>query len=145
MSVKTKLPHFRELDGLRGLAALGVFVHHFFRVAGEHPLQSWPRFLTWAMAISSYGAHGVDVFFVLSGFLITCLLLIDRGRTDYFHNFYWKRALRILPVYLVHLTLTEVILGHAWGYIFLGLLFLVNFGGRLHVDPGPAWTLSIWG
>ncbi|MGF7183911.1 acyltransferase family protein [Tunturiibacter psychrotolerans] len=95
---------------------------------------------------AGYGlrAYGVDIFFVLSGFLITSLLLIDRGKANYYHNFYWKRALRILPVYFVHLVLTQWVVGNAWGYIWLSLIFLVNFSSRFHVDSkGTAWTLSI--
>jgi peptidoglycan/LPS O-acetylase OafA/YrhL len=59
-------------------------------------------------------------------------------------NFYWKRALRILPVYFVYLILTQSIIGNTWGYIGLSLIFLVNFSQRFHVnEKGVAWTLSI--
>jgi peptidoglycan/LPS O-acetylase OafA/YrhL len=141
---KSKLPHFSELDGLRGIAAVVVFVHHFLQVAATQPTGGWNWFFRLILHLSKYGSSGVDVFFVLSGYLITSLLLIDRGKPNYFHNFYWKRALRILPVYFVHLILTQSIIGNAWGYIWLSLIFLVNFSQRFHVTTiGVAWTLSI--
>jgi len=141
---KSKLPHFRELDGLRGIAALAVFIHHFFQPATLQSLEPWNWFFRITIYLSKFGANGVDIFFVLSGYLITALLLIDRGKPNYFHNFYWKRVLRILPVYLVHLILTQWIVGDAWGYIWLSLIFLVNFSQRFHVEEkGVAWTLSI--
>lgn len=133
---KSKLPHFTELDGLRGLAALAVFVHHFFQGKDNG---------SWLLRLTRYGANGVDVFFVLSGFLITSLLLIDREDPNYFHNFYWKRALRILPVYFIFLILTRVLIGSsAWPYIGLSLIFLANFANKFHIGTeSVAWTLSI--
>jgi peptidoglycan/LPS O-acetylase OafA/YrhL len=120
-----------------------VFFHHFFWASKANPLATTSIFMREVAAVARYGQHGVDVFFVLSGFLITCLLLVDRKLFDYFHSFYWKRALRILPVYFIHLILTQLMMGHARGYIVLGLLFVLNFGGRFGVSPGIAWTLSI--
>ncbi|MBS1799964.1 MAG: acyltransferase [Acidobacteria bacterium] len=141
---KAKLPHFKALDGVRGIAALVVFVHHFAQTIRPQQLSDWNWFFHGVFYLSQFGASGVDVFFVLSGYLITSLLLIDRGKPNYFHNFYWKRALRILPVYLVHLVFTQWLIGDAWGYIWLSLIFLVNFDQRFHVEAkGVAWTLSI--
>jgi peptidoglycan/LPS O-acetylase OafA/YrhL len=144
ISQKSKLPYFSKLDGLRGTAAFVVFVHHFLQAAATQKAESWNWFFRLVLHLSQYGSSGVDVFFVLSGYLITSLLLIDRGKPNYFHDFYWKRALRILPVYFVHLILTQWIIGNAWGYIWLSLIFLVNFSQRFDVDPkGVSWTLSI--
>jgi len=67
------------LDGLRALAFGAVFVQHAF--GGP---------LTWS---------GVDLFFVLSGYLITGILLRSMGRPGYFRNFYLRRTFRIFPVY----------------------------------------------
>jgi peptidoglycan/LPS O-acetylase OafA/YrhL len=135
LAPKTKLPYFRELDGLRGVAAMAVFVHHFF--------QSNPS-TNWIVRLTRYGSSGVDVFFVLSGYLITSLLLVDRDKPNYYHNFYWKRALRILPVYFVFLIATRRILGNAsWEYIGLCLVFMANFAQRFTGIQTAAWTLSI--
>ncbi len=121
---------------------MAVFVHHFLQAPADQPSGNW--LARAVLHLSKYGASGVDVFFVLSGYLITSLLLIDRDKPNFFHNFYWKRALRILPVYFVYLILTATIIGDAWGYIGLCLIFLANFAQRFHVGlKGVAWTLSI--
>jgi peptidoglycan/LPS O-acetylase OafA/YrhL len=91
-----------------------------------------------------YGGFGVDVFFVLSGFLISSLLIADRKSPTFFKDFYWKRALRILPVYFIHLAVTVLLYQNTRGYVLLCLVFLVNFANPLHVKaPGQGWTLSI--
>jgi peptidoglycan/LPS O-acetylase OafA/YrhL len=84
--------HIPELDGVRGIAVLLVVVYHAF-VFSTSPLEG--RIAT----LASYGFAGVDLFFVLSGFLITGILLSAKGKPAYFRNFYAKRALRIWPLY----------------------------------------------
>jgi peptidoglycan/LPS O-acetylase OafA/YrhL len=87
-------PPIPELDGVRGVAILLVLLFHF---QGVRP--PWvPKALTYPMVI---GWSGVDLFFVLSGFLITRILIATRGSANYFSAFYARRALRILPLYLV--------------------------------------------
>src|SRR5262249_57821933 len=83
-----------ELDGVRGIAILLVMLFHF---QGTRP--HWiPKVLTYPMIL---GWSGVDLFFVLSGFLITGILVETRGAENYFSSFYARRVLRILPLYLV--------------------------------------------
>lgn len=72
-----------QLDGLRGLAILLVVSQHNFGF----------------LPVFSFGWSGLDLFFVLSGYLITGRLLEKRGKPGYFRNFYRNRALRILPLY----------------------------------------------
>jgi peptidoglycan/LPS O-acetylase OafA/YrhL len=82
------------LDGLRGLAALAVVFLHLTMQVVPHTLP--------AIAVKdafALGWTGVDLFFVLSGFLITGLLVDAKGSTNYFRVFYARRALRILPLY----------------------------------------------
>src|SRR4051812_37377940 len=74
------------LDGYRGLAITLVIVLHTMRV---------PK----AETVMSIGWIGVNLFFVLSGFLITSILLEAKGSAHYFKHFYARRALRILPLY----------------------------------------------
>lgn len=91
-----------ELDGLRGLAILLVLLGHFFGGAiAVGPDSIWVYAaislrLTWS---------GVDLFFVLSGFLIGGILLDHRGAANYYKVFYLRRACRIFPLYYLTLFL----------------------------------------
>lgn len=79
----------KELDGLRGIAVLAVIDRHY---------------MSWMPKLGApYGWLGVDLFFVLSGFLITSILLGLRNEERYFAVFYSRRALRIFPPYFVGL------------------------------------------
>jgi len=89
------------LDGLRGVAALLVLGHHFFK---SFPISGTGIWST-LQHLTSFGQTGVDLFFVLSGFLITRILLASRDRADYFSSFYIRRALRIFPLYFLGLAL----------------------------------------
>lgn len=82
-----------ELDGLRGIAILLVIGSHYHLFAQQ--LWTLPRF----------GWIGVDLFFALSGFLITSILLKLKGQEHPFRTFYARRARRILPPYLLFLLL----------------------------------------
>ncbi len=138
----SKMKHIPELDGLRGIAALAVFFHHL-AFTSIHP-SSWPAAIVSLYSISRYGLYGVDLFFVLSGYLITSLLLEDRESANYWHNFYWKRALRILPVYFLSLIAVWIWIPGTTGGVVLSIFFLANFGRIFHVNiGGPYWTLAI--
>jgi peptidoglycan/LPS O-acetylase OafA/YrhL len=121
----TWLPKYLpELDGMRGLAILWVVLYH-----------SKPRLVgTWLYRASLWGWAGVIVFFVLSGFLITSILLTTRDQPRYFHNFHARRALRIWPVYL--LVLIVVYLNAPW---FIGL----PVGQAIRTAPWWAYLLCI--
>lgn len=90
--------HVPELDGVRGLAILLVMFGHFW--LGSHPVT---RMESGVYDIIQNGWVGVDLFFVLSGFLITGILLDAKGKDGYFRNFYARRALRIFPLYYAFL------------------------------------------
>jgi peptidoglycan/LPS O-acetylase OafA/YrhL len=104
------------LDGLRGIAVSWVIISHANMSFG--PLPGWK--------LIASGWMGVDIFFALSGFLITGILLETRGSTRYFKNFYARRALRIFPLY--------------WGYLTLALFALPSTTlGRLAQLEHQSW------
>lgn len=85
------------LDAVRGLAILMVLCTHYFRFSPD----TW----LWAALNSVFKSSwlGVDLFFSLSGFLITRILIQSREQEHYFRNFYARRALRIFPAYYLYL------------------------------------------
>ncbi len=109
-----------SLDGLRGVAIGGVLAAHFLNAwPGRAPLDQA------VIAALGLGWAGVDLFFVLSGFLITGILVDTLGARRWWGDFLARRALRIFPLYFVALALFGL-LGPAAGLI----------------DP---WTFGRWG
>jgi hypothetical protein len=82
---RTKLTYFENLDGLRGLAAFSVLVFHFFL---SPKVTSSLTDIELVKKITEILQHGVTLFFVLSGFVITRILLNNRTETNYFSKFY---------------------------------------------------------
>jgi peptidoglycan/LPS O-acetylase OafA/YrhL len=143
-SAPLRFPNVPALDGVRGLAALAVVVHHGLGANGAPAhIVGW---MDASQAAASFGYLGVDLFFVLSGYLITSLLLLARRRASYYPNFYWKRVFRILPALLLVLLLIRVLWpAHVqWSSILLALFFLSNiplFWSRVP-SIGPFWSLA---
>ena len=95
--------HVPELDGFRGLAILLVTLYRF---AKDLPTDN---FLGQSLHLAfNLGGRGVELFFVLSGFLITGILLDGKGQPQYFRNFIARRSLRIFPLYFGSLLLLLV-------------------------------------
>jgi peptidoglycan/LPS O-acetylase OafA/YrhL len=144
-----------ELDGLRFYAFLGVFICHTLPFDGAF----YRRFhlpIPWLWgAIAKSGAAGVDLFFALSAFLITSILLREREETGgiSLRRFYLRRILRIWPLYFL-LIAVGVVLAHTmakqslpWYYVAGYLLFVGNWVhavfGRPESICSPLWTVSI--
>jgi peptidoglycan/LPS O-acetylase OafA/YrhL len=142
------LPKFMPaIDGLRAFAVLGVVILHYpypyVRDALFNKLHVKP--------LVECGWVGVDLFFVISGFLITGILLDSKGSRHYFRNFYARRALRIWPLYYAVLIFVLVIYPHVypsgsmvhktapWFYY---VFYLQNFvvSSRL---LGVTWSLAV--
>jgi peptidoglycan/LPS O-acetylase OafA/YrhL len=89
-----------ELDGLRGIAIGLILIHHYFLQTIQAGLGT-P--LSYALVPGRLAWTGVDLFFVLSGFLIGGILLDARGSSNYFQVFYTRRFFRIVPAYVLYI------------------------------------------
>lgn len=92
-----------QLDGLRGIAILLVIFDHYIPPLFTAPLGSATAYLLKFLVY--LGGEGVDLFFSLSGFLIANILLANRAASNYFKVFYWRRLLRIFPLYYLLLSI----------------------------------------
>jgi peptidoglycan/LPS O-acetylase OafA/YrhL len=154
--------HIPALDGLRGLAIGLVLLCHFLPYS-DHPHSLAGRVFFF---IGRCGWSGVDLFFVLSGFLITGILLDAKGTPHYFRNFYARRTLRIFPLYYLVLAviflvipmlspgafstprLTEIRQHQAWVWLYgTNVLvawrkdFMFFFSDWLNLNP--FWSLAV--
>jgi peptidoglycan/LPS O-acetylase OafA/YrhL len=145
---RNRLPsHISELDGIRAIAIWMVLVLHTVIPDDEsgRALAHWPKAL---ILILGHGWLGVDLFFVLSGFLITGILLDGRSDPHYIRNFYSRRALRILPVYFICLAVMAYFYPGYSSYFWLSFLFMANTAGPVFQvavphGPGVFWSLAV--
>lgn len=133
------------LDVLRGIAILSVFCFHGLKWYLPQADRTDPLVREIGQ-VFSFGWLGVNLFFVLSGFLITGILLDTRTRENYWRSFYVRRVLRIAPLYLVVLAIVKFGLNLHWSYIILCLFYLANFAAEFRI-PGPfyspLWSLGV--
>jgi len=142
-----------ELDGLRGLAIFVVLLSHYLSGAGHMAL---PPALRQIVSATSIGWSGVDLFFVLSGFLITGILYDTAQAEHRIKNFYARRALRIFPLFyavLFALIIFTHVLHLQWRtehlfYFFylsnVAVLFAPNFEPPSHwINLGHLWSLAV--
>lgn len=136
-----------ELDGLRAFAILPVLATHFW---------SYPPSTVVLNRVAATGWAGVDLFFVLSGYLITGVLLDSRRSAHYYRNFFGRRVLRIFPLYYLLLLVVFVALpmvGHnpaliaaardRWLYVtYLANVALAFHGWQLFCLD-TTWSLAV--
>jgi peptidoglycan/LPS O-acetylase OafA/YrhL len=149
--------HVPALDGIRGIAVLQVFVAHFHWIISTDPYFNAVTPWHWLNKTLEPGFLGVDIFFVLSGFLITSLLLKDRQRNQsgMFRRFYMRRALRLLPALYAILIVDFFVarwekfpMDIQWRTTWHALLYLNNWNVVWHFnaaqnDLGHLWSLGI--
>lgn len=131
------------LDGLRAVAVLLVLVSHV-QLTNGFPRLGLTRF------VDRVGTVGVDVFFVLSGFLITSLLCreLERSQRISLRAFYVRRALRILPAYLTFLVFVGLLSMSGRAQVSRGdwlaaATYTMNFRDQPAWEVGHIWSLSI--
>ncbi len=132
-----------ELDGVRGVAVLLVMVYHAFAYQMMH--EAWSGWVRVIVMATNLGWLGVDLFFVLSGFLITGILLRTKGKPGALANFYARRALRILPLYFAVLLVVLLAYQHAGQFVLLSAFLLANMVALFGVPLvyGPLWSLAV--
>jgi peptidoglycan/LPS O-acetylase OafA/YrhL len=157
-----KEPRLLELDGIRGVAVLTVVLFHYTIIG---PGASFHTMLYWGRALFRLGWSGVDLFFVLSGFLIGGILLDARESPRYFQTFYARRGFRILPLYFVWLAIYPLAVAaySRWGnpplpespqmylrwssyWVFLQtltFLYPIPYRTLAYYWLGPTWSLAL--
>ncbi|RZU41593.1 acyltransferase family protein [Edaphobacter modestus] len=139
-----RMPHIRALDGIRGLAIGLVLLIHLLQ-SNDKPVGSF--LVQLIVKIKQSGWVGVDLFFALSGFLITGILVDSFGEERYFRNFYARRTLRIFPLYYGVLLILFLILRPTWSdgrQFYLLLVYLQNTALWWHGNQ-PAVLESLTG
>lgn len=140
---------FRPIDGLRALSVLWMVIFHCIYYLGAFiPRDEYVRILqNPALRLFLQGHFGVDIFFVISGFLITSLLLKERHTSEgiSLRGFYIRRAFRILPAYAIVLLLGLLVLGREAnaGNAWANLLFVNNFFPFREQYLPWTWSLAI--
>jgi peptidoglycan/LPS O-acetylase OafA/YrhL len=142
-----------ELDSLRGISIILVIAFHVFKRAAYFTKNEILHFIS---SLTYIGWMGVDVFFVLSGFLITSILLKTKNGSHYFKNFYARRILRIFPLYYIFIVVMLILLPiflpdyksnipMIAPYLFLYIQnWIMRQGGSgLPAHLGATWSLAI--
>lgn len=148
----TNRKHLPALDGVRGIAVSLVLLRHLFV---RNPFANDSFAVSVVTRLLATGWVGVDLFFVLSGFLITGILYDTQQTSHFFRNFYMRRILRIFPLYygvLAILAIVSISLGYHWflpGTLriitYTGTLFLHGIGSNNApwINLNHLWSLQI--
>lgn len=157
--LRAEQQYFKNLDGLRFLCFLSVFTVHSLHT-DDLQIQSTFLYKVTVEGLFAHGGLGVNFFFVLSGYLITYLLIFEKqttGKINILH-FWWKRIIRIWPLYFVCIIFGFFIFPYIKGAfgervhetadLKLYLLFLSNFdiirnGWPDSTELGVLWSIAI--
>jgi peptidoglycan/LPS O-acetylase OafA/YrhL len=136
-------PLMPELDSVRGIAILMVLVFHAFLRNGA--IDALPRATQVFVRATALGRLGVNLFFVLSGFLITGLLIDSVWRPDYFRRFYLRRVSRILPAYYGTLLILAGSRHASRAFLGMSVMHLANLAPLLGVGASYVvlWSLAV--
>ncbi len=144
--------HIPIIDGLRGIAVLLILIFHSTIIRGNTKIDDYYYMFgrsTWL---------GVDLFFLISGFLITGILYDSKGSKNFFKNFYMRRTLRIFPLYYLVVFFSLYLAPqiswfqtkqfpneshNQWWYWLYASNFLMSKEGLKHYILGPTWSLAI--
>lgn len=150
--------HVAWFDGVRGIAIALVMLFHFETLARLDRPSAWDAI---GIRTTGFGWVGVDVFFVLSGFLITGILVDANASPHRFRNFYARRALRIVPLYFAFLAALFIVIpaihvpsndeyhqlrqaqGWYWLYLVNVWVLLRNGVESSLFGTGHLWSLSV--
>lgn len=141
--------NFAAIDGLRAVSILLVMIYHIFLVYEKsNPNETIDSMLSqlglgWSWAFN--GDKGVDVFFVMSGFLITGILLRTYAKLGHMNlgNFYLRRYLRLTPVYYFMLLLYFALSAPNSQNIWANFLYVNNFIDYKNQAAGWTWSLAV--
>ena len=153
-SLPAKQARIPQLDGLRGLAILLVILFHYGFAISIPGSQLFSRL----QDCFRMGGYGVDLFFVLSGFLIGGILLDCKASPSYFHTFYLRRFHRIFPLYYLWLGLYVIlalssfrylpasirVTWSGWRPIVVYALFAQNLISKSLQGISAAWLGPLW-
>jgi peptidoglycan/LPS O-acetylase OafA/YrhL len=132
-----------ELDSLRGVAILSVVLYHgFFWSNNLTGLSGLARIV---VNLTRFGWLGVNLFFVLSGFLITGILFGQKKALDYYSHFYFRRVVRILPALYALLFILCFVPEQSYKYLLLSFCFCANLATLFHIPyTYPVlWSLAV--
>jgi len=132
-----------ELDTMRGVAVLGVYIYHALYLSTH--LASWGGAWRFLLTATWLGRLGVNLFFVLSGFLITGILLRNRRHQTFYRAFYIRRALRILPAYFLILFVLLLTRSFPTSFLLISFFFLANFAQLFGIGLvyRVLWSLAV--
>ncbi len=152
-NITEAIKHIPALDGIRGIAVLFILIYHCSDFRAANIVDDYFFMFTHSMWV------GVDLFFVLSGFLITSILISTKDCVNYFKSFYLRRALRIFPLYYLfvafsilvipQITYLSQLVGHDvgskqwWYWFYLSNFLAAKEAALRHLFLSPTWSLAI--